>query len=78
MGVWGCDGDGRTEEEEEEEVCGGVCVCVGVVVVRVLENRVRGGLRARVREREGCEQTDREGCVCIGEGYCLIEEEETS
>lgn len=54
------------------------CVCGGGGVVRVLENGVRGGLRAWVRETEGCEQTDREGCVCTGEGYCLIAEEETS
>lgn len=28
-----------------------------------------------VREREGCEEPNSEGCVCTGKGYYLPEEE---
>lgn len=46
-------------------------------VVWALEEEVRGCLRTWMREREGCKQTYREGCVCKGEEHCHIEEEET-
>lgn len=45
------------------EVCGGGGG--GGRLVRVSEHRMWGSLG----EREGCEQTDREGCVCTREGW---------
>lgn len=45
VGVWGCNGDGRTEGQEE-----GVYTVGGEGVVRVLWDEVEGGLRVWVRE----------------------------